>query len=252
MTSNLPPQIRALPLYRAGLTAGQDIGLRRGGGQSADVGVHHRCPRRAGRVGGFPVTPEAGGRRRLTRNVQNRAPAGGEVGGSVFAGSKPRLPPPATEPAGGGAGGRADARQVHCDGEQTRGHQGLWSERVADLGVGPVQDERQREDECGEDREHAISCRGEEDGSGAHLTLHAPPAQGCCCPRLYRTCVLSWIMDDLPIGPTRHYVIACHDGRRIDADDGRNARCASPRPPGFYTVTSPARSASVASPSLSR
>jgi hypothetical protein len=26
-------------------------------------------------------------------------------------------------------------------------------------------------------------------------------------------------MDDLqPSGPTRHYVIACHDGRRIDVD----------------------------------
>jgi hypothetical protein len=26
-------------------------------------------------------------------------------------------------------------------------------------------------------------------------------------------------MDDLqPIGPTRHYVIVCHDGRRIDVD----------------------------------
>jgi hypothetical protein len=27
-------------------------------------------------------------------------------------------------------------------------------------------------------------------------------------------------MDDLPIGPTRHYVIVCHDGHRIDADAG--------------------------------
>jgi hypothetical protein len=25
-------------------------------------------------------------------------------------------------------------------------------------------------------------------------------------------------MEDSPIGPTRHYVIACHDGRRIDVD----------------------------------
>jgi hypothetical protein len=25
-------------------------------------------------------------------------------------------------------------------------------------------------------------------------------------------------MEDLPIGPTRHYVIVCHDGRRIDVD----------------------------------
>jgi hypothetical protein len=25
-------------------------------------------------------------------------------------------------------------------------------------------------------------------------------------------------MDVQPIGPTRHYVIACHDGRRIDVD----------------------------------
>jgi hypothetical protein len=25
-------------------------------------------------------------------------------------------------------------------------------------------------------------------------------------------------MDDLPIGPTRRYVIVCHDGRRIDVD----------------------------------
>lgn len=24
--------------------------------------------------------------------------------------------------------------------------------------------------------------------------------------------------DDLPIGPTRHYVIVCHDDRRIDVD----------------------------------
>jgi hypothetical protein len=35
----------------------------------------------------------------------------------------------------------------------------------------------------------------------------------------YRTSVLPWIMDDLqPIGPTRHYVIVFHDGRRIDVD----------------------------------
>jgi hypothetical protein len=35
----------------------------------------------------------------------------------------------------------------------------------------------------------------------------------------YRTCVLPWIMDDLQsIGPSRHYVIVCHDGRRIDVD----------------------------------
>jgi hypothetical protein len=40
-------------------------------------------------------------------------------------------------------------------------------------------------------------------------------------------------MDDMqPIGPTRHYVIVCHDGGRIDVDDGRNARDSSPRPPG--------------------
>jgi hypothetical protein len=25
-------------------------------------------------------------------------------------------------------------------------------------------------------------------------------------------------MDDLPIGPTRHHVIVCHDDRRIDVD----------------------------------
>ena len=30
------------------------------------------------------------------------------------------------------------------------------------------------------------------------------------------TSVLPWIMDLQPIGPTRHYVIACHDGGRID------------------------------------
>src|SRR4029450_4212728 len=34
----------------------------------------------------------------------------------------------------------------------------------------------------------------------------------------YRTSFLPWIMDDLPIGPTRHYVIVCHDGGRIDVD----------------------------------
>jgi hypothetical protein len=26
-------------------------------------------------------------------------------------------------------------------------------------------------------------------------------------------------MEDLPIGPTRRYVIVCHDGRRIDVDE---------------------------------
>jgi hypothetical protein len=37
--------------------------------------------------------------------------------------------------------------------------------------------------------------------------------------RHHRTCVLPWTMGDMtPIGPTRHYVIVCHDGRRIDVD----------------------------------
>jgi hypothetical protein len=32
-------------------------------------------------------------------------------------------------------------------------------------------------------------------------------------------------MDDMtPLGPTRHYVIVCHDGRRIDVDAASEVR----------------------------
>jgi hypothetical protein len=36
---------------------------------------------------------------------------------------------------------------------------------------------------------------------------------------LHRTCVLPLTIDDMtPIGPTRRYVIVCHDGNRIEVD----------------------------------
>ena len=43
------------------------------------------------------------------------------------------------------------------------------------------------------------------------------PPLSTALKQIPRTCVLPWIMDLQPIGPTRPYVIVC-DGHRIDVD----------------------------------
>src|SRR5688572_18923973 len=79
------------------------------------------------------------------------------------------LSAPATPPGG------TDAGQVKRDAEQAGHQQGLRRERVADGGVGPVEDEGESEDYCGDDGEHQVLLSKGGCNSGAHLTAGVEP-----------------------------------------------------------------------------